>query len=165
MLAVPKQRIVEATRGAILARGADGIPLLFEQLSSDDEVMVSIGLFTARELSGAGVSQKLMASRDKLSTDRQALLVLAMADRQDTEALPALLGAAKSGPTAVRVAALKVISRLGDVTSVSPLLVIATEDNKQVSQAAMENTRKPLWRRHRLQVDCTACQGQRYRND
>src|SRR5688500_2553355 len=34
---VPKQRQVEATRGAILARQSDGVPLLVEQLRSDDK--------------------------------------------------------------------------------------------------------------------------------
>ena len=34
---VPKQRILEATRGAILARKSDGIPLLVEQLRSPDK--------------------------------------------------------------------------------------------------------------------------------
>ncbi len=47
---VPKQRVVEATRGAILAQGTDGVPLLIEQLNSDDKVMVALGLTTAREL-------------------------------------------------------------------------------------------------------------------
>jgi len=34
---VPQQRILEATRGAILARGDDGIPLLVEQLRGGDK--------------------------------------------------------------------------------------------------------------------------------
>ena len=34
---VPKQRMLEATRGAILARKPDGIPLLVEQLRSPDK--------------------------------------------------------------------------------------------------------------------------------
>ena len=37
---VPKQKILEATRGAILARKSDGIPLLIEQLSSADQGIV-----------------------------------------------------------------------------------------------------------------------------
>ncbi len=45
---VPKQRVVEATRGAILARQDSGVPLLVEQLRSDDNVMFRLGLQTAR---------------------------------------------------------------------------------------------------------------------
>jgi HEAT repeat protein len=50
---VPKQRKLEATRGAILARGEAGIPLLVEQLRSDDKKFLQLGLGTARELAGA----------------------------------------------------------------------------------------------------------------
>ena len=53
---VPKSRIAEATRGAILARGSDGIPLLVEQLRSDDRRMLQIGVMTARELAGKPVA-------------------------------------------------------------------------------------------------------------
>src|SRR5439155_4519448 len=34
---LPQQRILEATRGAILARGSAGLPLLMEQLASRSE--------------------------------------------------------------------------------------------------------------------------------
>jgi len=50
---VPRQRMLEATRGAILARGKDGIPLLIEQLRSNDKGLFQIGLTTAREMKGA----------------------------------------------------------------------------------------------------------------
>jgi hypothetical protein len=53
---VPKQRRLEATRGAILARQSDGLPLLLEQLRSPDKAEVSIALRTARELKGRDVT-------------------------------------------------------------------------------------------------------------
>ena len=49
---VPMQRVLEATRGAIVARGVQGIPLLIEQLKSSDQRQFQIGLSTARELPG-----------------------------------------------------------------------------------------------------------------
>jgi len=49
---VPKQRVLDATRGAILARGSAGIPFLVEQLTSADKGRLGIGLRTARELPG-----------------------------------------------------------------------------------------------------------------
>ncbi len=57
--AAPKQRIIEATRGAILARRSEGIPLLVEQLKSADKGMFNIGLTTARELPGREVTEAL----------------------------------------------------------------------------------------------------------
>ena len=95
---LPKQRIVEATRGAILARGAEGIPLLVEQLQSSDKAMVAIGLMTARELSGPGVSKKLVTALADVAPDLQALLILALADRGDAEAMPAMLEAGSRRP-------------------------------------------------------------------
>src|ERR1700685_1107887 len=41
---VPKQRMLEATRGAILARRQDGIPLLIEQLRSPDKAFLQLAL-------------------------------------------------------------------------------------------------------------------------
>src|SRR5581483_8858753 len=50
---VPKENILEGVRGAILARRDDGIPLLVEQLHSQDRELFRIGLRAARELPGA----------------------------------------------------------------------------------------------------------------
>ena len=134
---VPKQRIVEATRGAILARAADGIPLLLEQLQSSDKTMVSVGLMAARELSGPGVSNQLMAMLGEVSPEKQSLLILAMADRGDAEAMPALLKVAASGPVALRISALEVLQGLGDASCVPVLLDVATAEEKQVAKAAV----------------------------
>lgn len=133
---LPKQRIVEATRGAILARGADGMPLLLEQLQSSDKVMVAIGLTTARELSGSGVSQKLVTALADVAPELQALLILALADRGDTETMPAMLEAAQVGPATVRIAAIEVLKSLGDASCVPVLLSIAAEDDDRVALAA-----------------------------
>ncbi len=54
---VPKNKVIEATRGAILARGPAGLPLLVEQLRSADKAMFAIGLQTARELGGPEVAK------------------------------------------------------------------------------------------------------------
>lgn len=135
---LPKQRIVEATRGAILARGADGIPLLVEQLKSSDRAMVRVGLMTARELSGPGVSAKLITALADVAPDLQALLILAMADRGDAEATPAMLKAAENGPEVVRLSALEVLKSIGDASCVPVLLRIATEGEEDVADAAKE---------------------------
>ena len=133
---VPKQRVIEATRGAILARGADGIPLLVEQLHSDDKRLLAIGVTTARELPGREVTKALVAELDRLTADRQALLIFALADRGDTAALPAVLKAATAGPKSVRIVALDVLGRVGDVSCVAALLSVGLEADVDLSQAA-----------------------------
>ncbi len=133
---LPKQRVLEATRGAILARGSAGLPLLVEQLKSADKGQVGIGLRTARELPGRDVTEALAAEMNRLSPDRQPLLLLAVADRTDAAVLPVVLKAAQSGPKVVRLAALDVLMRLGSVSCVPALLEAAAESDTQVAQAA-----------------------------
>ena len=133
---VPKQKILEATRGAILARKVDGIPLLIEQLRSPDKPLFQIGLMTARELSGRAVGDALVKEAAGASPDRAALLLVAFADRNDAAATPAVLAIAKGGPKEVRIAAIGIVGRLGDASSLSTLLDIATDNDAELAQAA-----------------------------
>ncbi len=133
---VPRQNVLEATRGAILARQLGGIPLLVEQLKSPDKSFLQIGLRTARELPGSEVSQALSAEVAGAAPDRAALLLYVLADRGDNVVLPAVLEAALSGPTEVRIAALGVLPRLGDDTLVEPLLQIAAGQDAELAEAA-----------------------------
>jgi HEAT repeat protein len=135
---VPKQRILEATRGAILARKSDGIPLLVEQLRASDLGLLRVGLSTARELSGREVGDTLVAEAARATPDRAALLLVAFADRPDAAVSPAVLSVAKSGPQEVRIAAIGVIGRLGDASSLSALLEIAADANAQIAHAAKQ---------------------------
>lgn len=84
---VPEQRHLEAIRGSILASGSAGIPLLIEQLRSQDKEKLGIGLRTARELPGRDVTEALAAELNRLSPDRRPLLLLALADRRDRKSV------------------------------------------------------------------------------
>ncbi len=58
---LPKQRVLEATRGAILARGVPGgVPILAEQLRSKDPDCFALALGTARELRGPETAKALI---------------------------------------------------------------------------------------------------------
>lgn len=133
---VAKQEVLEATRGAILARGDDGLPLLLEQLRSSDNARVGIGLRTARELPGTSVTQALAAELNRTPPDRQPFLLLALADRQDPAALPAILSAASSGSTKLRIVAVGELERLGNTGSVPVLLAAATDPDAKLAAAA-----------------------------
>ena len=133
---VPKQRILEATRGAILARKTDGIPLLIEQLKSSDKAFLQIGLSTARELPGREVAEALAAEVARSTPERAALLLYTLADRKDSVVSPALLEAAKKGDKQVRIAAISVVGRSGNASSLSTLLEIATEADADLAQTA-----------------------------
>lgn len=133
---VPKQRVLEATRGAILARGPAGVPLLLEQLKSPDKALFGIGLRTARELPGPQATDALVAEMRQAASDRQALMLLALADRGDAKALPAVVEAAKSGPGHVRIAAMEALERFGNASCVPVLLGAAIEADAELAQAA-----------------------------
>ena len=134
---VPKQKVLEATRGAILARGgAAGAALLVEQLKSTDNALFGIGLRTARELPGPEATDAVAAEMAQAASDRQALLLVALADRGDPKALPAVLKAAKAGATHVRMAAMAAIEKFGDASCIPALLEAAGESDADLAQRA-----------------------------
>ena len=133
---VPMQRIVEATRGAILARNQDGLPLLLEQLKSPEKALLNVGLMTAREFPGAEVDKSLASEIASAAPDRAALIIQAMADRPQTVVLAAVLKAAEQGPAVVRLSAIDALSRVGDVSCLASLLKIAIDADADLAQAA-----------------------------
>jgi len=133
---VPKQRIAEATRGAILARGSDGIPLLVEQLRSDDRRMLQIGVMTARELPGKAVADAVAAEMVKATPERGTLLLHVLAERGDATASPAIADIAKSGPKTMRIAAIRALQNSGSASCAPTLLAIAAEDDAEIAGAA-----------------------------
>ena len=133
---VPQQRQIEAIRGAILARKAEGIPLLVEQLKAADKDLFNIGLRVARELSGPEATDALVAQLAGLKPNRRAMLILALADRGDPKALPAVLAAAKSGDKEVRLVAMDALEQLGNASCVPVLLGVALEADADVAKKA-----------------------------
>ncbi len=133
---VPKQRAREATRGAIIARGERGIPLLVEQLKSKDKQSFALGLTVARQLKGSEVVDALTQQLASAPADRAALMVIALGDRDDAHLPPAVLNAAAGGDEQVRLAAIGVVGRKGDASSIPTLLEAATDSRAELSQAA-----------------------------
>lgn len=135
---VPVQRIIEATRGAILARNQDGIPLLLELLQSPEKRMFQLALGTAREFPGNNVDKELAAEIARATPDRAALIIQAMADRPDTLVLAAVLNSAQRGPKQVRLSAIEALERVGNDSCLSPLLEIAVETDADLARSAKD---------------------------
>ncbi|MCA9196345.1 MAG: HEAT repeat domain-containing protein [Planctomycetales bacterium] len=136
---VPQQRLIEATRGAILARNQDGIPLLFEAFRSTDKEMFQLALSTVREFPGSQVDQELAAELKRTTPERAALIVQAMADRPETVSLPDVLQAAETGDKRVRLSAMEALQRIGDNSCLATLLKIATDKDADLASAAQES--------------------------
>ncbi|MEX2188906.1 MAG: HEAT repeat domain-containing protein [Pirellulales bacterium] len=135
---VPKPRILEATRGAILARKSGGVELLIEQIRSPDKAFYYIGLSTARELPGREATEAIAAELAEVGPDHAAALLAVLGDRNDPAAAPAVLKAVKSSPKPVRIAAIGVLGRFADASTAPALLDIAGEDDAELSAAAKQ---------------------------
>ncbi len=133
---VPKQRVLEATRGAILARQEQGIDVLVEQLRSTDRDFYRIALSTAREFPGSKVDQVLANELKTAKPPIAALIITAMADRPQTVILPAILAAAEKGDKLVRLAAIEALGRVGNVSCLASLLEVALENDDDLVKSS-----------------------------
>ena len=128
---VPRPYQIGATQNAILTRGADGVELMVEQLRSPDDDGFQTGLAVARVLPGSSATEAIADSLQAESlTDRQVLTILALKDRGDRQALPAILEKLGSSDSReVQTAAIEATGKLGDASSVSTLISIANVHN------------------------------------
>ena len=133
---VPKQRWLEATRGAILARQSAGLPLLLEQLRSPDRAEFAMALRTARELKGRDVTEAIGAELDRAGSDHGVMLLLVLSDRGDAAVLPKLLQVAQNAPKPTRVATVGLLDRFGDISAVPVLLNAAADADADLARTA-----------------------------
>lgn len=132
----PPQRLLEATRGAILARGDDGAGLLIEQLESPEQKTFRLGLTVAREVKAGKCDAALVAQVAKLPAPRAALLLRALGDRRTPEATAALVAAAAKGARETRLAALEALGAAGDASAIAVLLAGAEDADAELARAA-----------------------------
>lgn len=132
----PSQRVLEATRGAIVARGDDGAGLLIEQLESPEQKTFRLGLTVAREVKAGKCDAALVAQVAKLPAPRAALLLRALGDRRTPEATAALVAAAAKGARETRLAALEALGGAGDASAIAVLLAGAEDADAELARAA-----------------------------
>jgi len=133
---VSPQRTVEAIRGAIVARGKAGVPMLAELLKSPDDGMFGVGLRVARELPGADVAAVLVTAFDGAEPGRQAGLLLALGDCCGADAVPVAIKATRSTDRGLQLLAVKLLDRLGNPAALQALLSAAAGEDAAVSRAA-----------------------------
>ena len=133
---VSKAARIAATRGAITARQAAGVPVLIEQLKAADPGQFNLALFLVRRMQGAEVTLAMTAELPRLDVERQAALVRALGDRGDRAATPAVLRLAKEGEAKARAVAIQALTRLGDSSLVPMLLDVAANGESDIAQAA-----------------------------
>ncbi len=135
----PPQVRGAALRGAILARGKDGVPLLVEALHGSDYALAAAAVRSAMESPSSEITDALVAELPKVPAERQGLLILALADRGEARVVPTVLQAAQSEDGQLRILAFRALKRVGDASCVPALLDAAAEGSADVAQAAMES--------------------------
>ena len=135
----PHQVRAGALRGAILARGDDGVALLAKHLRSDDYILFSAAAQTALELPGTEVTGALTAGLNKLPADNQILVLWTLGKRGDAGALPAVFPLAKSGSKAVRMEAIRVMPQFQDAAAVRELVKLMGDTDSDISKAAQDS--------------------------
>lgn len=134
----PHQVRAGALRGAILARGDQGLALLQSHLHDDDYILFSTAVQSALELPGSEVTEALTAKLNELPADNQTLIIQTLGKRGDPAALPALFDAAKRNDRGVRVAAIRALPEIGSASAVPVLAELLADSNSEVSQAAQD---------------------------
>lgn len=136
---VPQQRIIEATRGSILARKADGIPMLAEELQASEIYRFQLGLRVAREIDAPGVDNALARLLSSLPEQRAALLLTAMADRPATVNREAIVNALGASSKLVKLAAINALGKVGNVECIDALLAFGTSADEELISAAVNS--------------------------
>jgi len=136
----PHQVRAGALRGAILmSRGRERAALIREHLRSDNYVLFAVACQTALDLPASGITRALTESLGQLPADNQILVIQTLGRRGDSASLPALFDAARTGPAAVRIAAIKAIPEIGDASAVPVLASLMADADRQISQTAQES--------------------------
>jgi HEAT repeat protein len=127
-----------AVRGAILARGNEGVEVIREYLRSDSYIMFSAACQAALEIPGEQVTKSLTSALNDLPADNQILVIWTLGKRGDAAAIPALSAAAGAGEKSVRIAAIKAMPEIGHASAVPVLADLLADNDSEISKAAQE---------------------------
>jgi HEAT repeat protein len=128
-----------ATRGAILVRGRQGVPILREQLRNSDYVVFAAAVRAAQELPGAAVTRALAAELSRLPEDNQIVVVQALGLRGDTAGLPDVIKVARGASKPVRLAAVRTLPEFEHRSTVPVLVEIMRDSDSELAQVAQES--------------------------
>jgi HEAT repeat protein/type 1 glutamine amidotransferase len=129
-LAAPDQpRLVRlaALRGLATTRQAQALPMVLEAIGGSDTELQAIAMGLLRQIPGPEATRAMVELMGKLKGRDLAALMDALGQRGDKSAREAVAAYVDAQDEAVRAAAVEALGRLGDVSTVSKLLQLATE--------------------------------------
>jgi HEAT repeat protein len=130
---------VAAARGMIITAGSKTGEVIVEMLKSSDKPIQTVAIATLREVAKTDVIKSAAEQLPNLAAEQQAQLIWALTDCGDKVALPTVLAATKNSHDYVRVAALRAMAILGDVSSVDMLVAAAISSGGEEQKAAQES--------------------------
>lgn len=134
----PLEVRVGALRGSILLRANDGIPLMLEAIRGGDYALAAAAAQTAFEMRDPKVTAALADALPNLEANKQILLANTLGQRGDAPAGAALLSLASKGPEAVRLAAVRNLTRLGYAPALRLLADLSISGEGELANTARE---------------------------
>lgn len=125
-----------ALRGAILARGPEGMNLLRENLRSNDYILFSAAVQVSQEMPGPEVTKALLEEMKGRPVDNQVVMIQALGRRGDKTAVPVLLDAVKAGDKPIRLTAIRTVTEMADPAAVPVLVGLLNDTDREIAQTA-----------------------------
>jgi HEAT repeat protein len=135
----PQQVRVAALRGAILTRGQDGLPLLDRAVVNGDYALFFAAVRAAQEMGGSQVADRLGRELSSLGPDRQVVVIQTLGRIAKKATWPGVFAADKSIATPVRLAAIRALAQIGDLSAVPLLMRLLSSTDKDIAAAAEES--------------------------
>ena len=140
---VPMACRVGAIRGAILARKADRVPFLIEQLRSEERAIRNVALLTIREIPDETLATALNTELTQAKPELQGQLLLALVDCHNPQSIAAVEALAGSTNPGIHKTALTVLGRLGP-DAAPALLAALRKDLTAEDKSAVLNGLKAM---------------------
>ncbi|HUT29353.1 MAG TPA: HEAT repeat domain-containing protein [Sedimentisphaerales bacterium] len=140
---------IAAMRGLVKSEPDKATETIVAVLKGDNQMLQAAAVGLVPDIPGEGIVKAVTAELGNLSVMGQVQVLSALGTRGDRSALPAVLAAAKSSDTDVRIAACGAIADLGDASNVDLLAQQAASTEGAEQQAA----RNSLYRLRGPKVD------------
>lgn len=136
----PRANRIAALRGLLLAQPAAHIDELARLLTGEDAHLAAVAAGFISQLPGESIGTTFAQKLTSLPPATQALVITALAQRNDAKLAPTFINALSSNDASVRLAAIRALGQLeGSEQSVEAVLKIATSRSGADRNAARES--------------------------
>jgi len=126
--------------GLLGAGGEPAVARAVAAIKGNDAAMRSAAIASVSKLKGDEVGMRLAAVLGKLPADPKALLIGALGDLGDTAVRPTIVKAAADDNPQVRMAAIRALGKIGDVSCVKVLSKVVVEGKTDAEKQAAVNS-------------------------